>query len=408
MSEQTEPDASHRTKQAGEITNPEDRAFTLQFFAAEDEGRTEDPTERKKEEAREEGNVPTTMELASALVVGSGFLMIWWIGNWMIWELDKFSTRVLTMEYIGSLKRDNLLTIFPDMAWIIVKVVSPVAIAAYIAAIFSFVIQTGPMFTLEPLQFDLSRIQPSFQKIMDEMIFSKQVLWEFVKSILKVSVVVGVAFEVIYTEFEVMLSLVHMSLLDAVGMIMNMSFEIILKSVLLLLFIMSPIDYAFEYYEWYQDLKMTKQEVEDEEKQQEGDPEIQKRQQEKMQEQAEERMMEEVPEADVVITNPTHYAVALRYDEVSMEAPTVVASGKGLTAQRIRSLAKQHDIPIYEVPLLARTLCKLELGNEIPRDLYESVATVLKWVHEQKDRAPDSDRVNIEQDLKELNFAPAG
>jgi flagellar biosynthetic protein FlhB len=243
---------------------------------------------------------------------------------------------------------------------------------------------------------------------MDEMIFSQQVLWDFVKSLFKIITVIGVATEVVVTEFDTLLQLIHMSLLAGVGMIMNMAFEIIFKAFLLLLLIMSPIDYAFEYYQWYEDLKMSKQEVEDEEKQREGDPEMQERQQERMQEMSEKRMMEEVPDADVVITNPTHYAVALEYEEALMEAPTVIASGKGMQAQRIRSIAKENGIPVYEVPLLARTLFDLEIGEEIPQALYESVATVLKWVHQQKNDAPRSERVDIEQDLKELNVATAG
>jgi flagellar biosynthetic protein FlhB len=393
---------------SGEITDLDRRKFTLQFFAAEDEGRTEDPTEKKKEEAREEGNVPTTTELATALVIGAGFLTMWFVGGWMVWELKEFSVKILSMQYVEGVEKGNAGVLLGNMGWLLLKVVAPVAVASYIAAIFAFVIQTGPMFTLEPLQFDLSAIQPSFQKLLDEMIFSKQVLWDFVKSLMKIAAVAGVATEVIVTELDTLLTLIHMSLLGAVSTVMGMSFEIIFKAVLLLLLIMSPIDYAFEYYEWYQDLKMTKQEVEDEQKQQEGDPELQERQQEKMQEMSERRMMEEVPDADVVITNPTHYAVALKYQENMMEAPTVVATGKGFAAQRIRSLAEENDIPIYEVPMLARTLFQMEIGEEIPQALYESVATVLSWVHDQKNSAPQDDRVDIEQNLKELDVAAAG
>jgi flagellar biosynthetic protein FlhB len=390
------------------VRDPSRREFSLQFFAAEDEGRTEDPTERKKEEAREEGNIASTTELASALVMAAGFSVLWFFGTWMVWEIEAFSHKILSLQYMDGVRPDNVGVLFGNMAWVLVKVVGPVAAAAYVAAIFSFMIQTGPTFTLEPLQFDLSAIQPSFQKLLDEMIFSKQVLWDFIKSLMKVATVIGVAVEVIYSNFDSLLVLIEMSLFGALGVVMSMAFEIILKAILLLLFIMSPLDYAFEYYEWYQDLKMTKQEVEDEQKQQEGDPEMQERQQERMQEMSEKRMMEEVPEADVVITNPTHYAVALQYDEAMMEAPTVVARGEGMRAKRIRNLAREHDIPIYEVPLLARTLFDLDVGAEIPQNLYESVATVLKWVHEQKNEAPDQERVHIEQDLKELDLAAAG
>ncbi|MFB6344715.1 MAG: flagellar biosynthesis protein FlhB [bacterium] len=389
------------------INRPSDREFTLQFFGAEEEGRTEEPTEKKKQEAMDDGNVPTTEELPSALVMGAGFLMIWITGTWMIYELKEFTIKLMSMQYLTTINQGNALTLIMDMIYLIGRIVAPIAAVSYVAAIFGFLVQTGPMFTLEPLKFDLSAIQPSINKIMEEMIFSQEVLWDFVKSLLKVVMVLGLATEVIYTEFDGLLTLIHMSLLDAVGVIMQLAFEIILKAVLLMLLIVSPIDYAIEYYQWYDDLKMTPQEVDDEKKQQEGDPEVQERQQEKMQEMSERRMMEEVPEADVIITNPTHYAVALKFDESSMEAPVVTAKGKDLTAQRIKSLASEHGIPVFEIPLLARTLYGLDLNDEIPRDLYESVATVLKWVHNQRDEAPDSGRASIEQDLKELNVAPA-
>lgn len=389
-------------------STPAEREFTLQFFAAEQEGRTEEPTEKKKDEARDEGNVPTTIELPSALVMGAGFLMLWVMGTWMVYELKAFTIKVMSMQYVDTINEETVFTLVMTMIWTCVKIVGPMAAVSYVAAIFGFLVQTGPMFTLEPLKFDLSAIQPSWSKMMEEMIFSKEVLWDFVKSLLKIAIVLGIATEVIWTEFEGLMMLIHMSLLGAVGTIMYMAFEIILKTILLLLLIMSPIDYAIEYYQWYDDLKMTPQEVEDEQKQQEGDPEVKERQQEKMQEQSQQRMMEEVPEADVVITNPTHYAVALKYDENYMEAPTIVAKGQDLTAQRIKRLARDHGIPVYEIPLLARTLYDLELDEEIPRVLYESVATVLKWVHERRDEAPESDRIDIEQDLKELDLAATG
>jgi len=169
--------------------------------------------------------------------------------------------------------------------------------------------------------------------------------------------------------------------------------------------LISPLDYWFEYEQWFDQLKMTPKEQEDEKKQQEGDPQIKEKQQEKMEEQAEQRMMEEVPEADVVITNPTHYAVALKYEDDFMEAPTIVAKGTEMAAQRIQQVARENDVPIYEIPLLARTLYQFDLEEEIPATLYETVATVLAWVHKQRDEVSDREIESLEQQVEGLDVA---
>jgi flagellar biosynthetic protein FlhB len=204
-----------------------------------------------------------------------------------------------------------------------------------------------------------------------------------------------------------LLVLSELTLMGGVKFVLGLAFEIIFKAALLLL-ILSPIDYAFQYYQHMESLKMTPQQVDDERKQREGNPEIKKKQQEKMQEQAQRRMMEQVPEADVVITNPTHYAVALRYNEKETQAPVLIAKGEGMVAQRIKSVAAEHGVPIYEVPLLARTLIQLELEQEIPPDLYNAVAEVLAWVHQNRTDVSRREAARLEQEVKELDLATAG
>lgn len=378
----------------------------LQFFAAEDEGRTEEPTEKKKEEAREEGQVPQTQELLHALVMGSGFLIIWTMGLWYYQELFYFSKEIISMDRYESLHLGNIQQLINDIIWVIAKIVAPVGGTAFLVSILGTWAQTGPMFSFKALSFDLSNCKFSFETLIEQTLFSKKMLWEFTKSLVKVFVVGGVAVQVIYSNYEEILILIHTPLLEAVEYMLYLVFEIVAKAVLLLL-IFSPIDYAFELYDHLDDLKMTPHEVKDERKQQEGDPEIQKKQKEKMREQSEQRMSEEVPEADVVITNPIHYAVALKFEESTMEAPEVVSKGQDFKAQRLKQLAKEHNVPIYEVPLLARALHQLDLGAEIPRVLYESVATVLSWVHKQKDNVSRQETAQLEQQVKETEFAPA-
>lgn len=384
-----------------------DHTFDPQFFAAEDEGRTEDPTEKKKREAVEEGNVPVTIEFPSAMVMGLGLLMVWIFGGWMVYELKQFSIKVMSLQYVDEINQENVHVLIMDMSWIIAKVVAPVAAASYAGAIVANISQTGFIFTLEPLKPDINDILPSGSRLMEKIVFSKRMMWDLGKSVLKIAIVAGVAFEVIYSDFPSLLMLINMGLVEAVMQVVYMAFEIILKAIILLL-ILSPFDYLFEYYEWYDSIKMTPQEVEDEEKQREGDPQIQERQQERMQEMSERRMMEEVPEADVIITNPTHYAVGLQFKEEQMDAPKITAKGQDMKAQRIKTIAREHGVPVYEVPLLARALYQLELGEEIPPSLYEAVAEVLSWVYQQETDLSDDITASVEQQVKETDFAPRG
>lgn len=381
--------------------------FSLQFFAAEDEGRTEEPTEKKRQEARSEGQVPQTMELPSALVMGAGFLVLWIWGHWMFHEVRQYTVEMMSLQRFETVNPGNAHKLLLSMIWISTKVSAPAALAAMAAGVVGTVSQTGFMFTLQPLKFDLSQLQLSVANLLSETIFSKKMLVNLAKEFVKLFVVGIAAFQVIYSDFDRLLLMLDMPLVHAVITVLYLAFEILAKAILLLL-ILSPLDYMWERYQHKQNLMMTPQEVEDEQKQREGDPEVKQEQRERQQEAAQRRMMEEVPEADVVITNPTHYAVALSYRESEMEAPRVVAKGKDLTAQRIKKLAREHGVPVYEVPLLARTLYQIDLDEEIPAVLYETVAEVLVWVHEQRDSVGREEAARLEQRVKGIDLAPAG
>ncbi|MFB6355003.1 MAG: flagellar biosynthesis protein FlhB [bacterium] len=374
----------------------------LQFFAAEDEGRTEDPTARQKNKAINEGNVARTEEFPSALIMGVGFLTIWLFGGWMFHEIKTFAEEMMGMERFSEINRGNLFNLFLQVIWIVGKVMIPVAVASMCATIVANVSQFGLLFTFEPLKLDFSVMSIDFSSFLSAGL-DKDTLWNLGVAFTKIIVVGGAALEVIYTEFENLLLLVDMALMPGVIMVLQLGFEILLKAIIFLL-ILSPIDYYWQYYQWYDQLKMTPEQVEDEKKQQQGDPQVKEKQQEKMQEAAERRMMEEVPEADVVITNPTHFAVALQFEEASMQAPKIVAKGKDLTAQRIIKVAREHGVPIYEIPMLARALHQFELEAEIPQPLYEAVATVLAWVHENRDEVSREEAAMVEQTVMEEGF----
>lgn len=376
----------------------------LQFFDAEDEGRTEDPTQKKKQDAMEDGMFPITEEFPDGLTMGLGFFIVWFFGGWMIQELIQFTEDLLTLKTFDTVTPGNIHSLIVEMIWINVKIGGPVAFAAILGGTSGYIVQTGGRWSTSQLTFDWSNLQPSLSNLWEGDFMSKKSLWGFGKSLLKLVIIGFVAYEVIVSDFDRLLMLIHVPVTNSVVFVTRMAFEIIFKAILLLLLI-SPIDYWFEHEQWFDQLKMKPEEVEDEQKQREGDPEVKKKQQEKMQEMADQRMMEEVPEADVVITNPTHYAVALKYEEDYMKAPSVVAKGTGMVAQRIRQIARENQIPIYEIPLLARTLYQFDLNEEIPASLYETVATVLAWVHQQREQVPESEREAVEKRVEGLNIA---
>ncbi len=383
------------------------REFDLQFFAsAEDEGRTEEPSSKRRSEARSEGQVPRTEELANALVMGAGFLVIWLWGGWMFWQIQQFARKMMSMKLFHAVDEGNITLIFRTVIWMVVKVASPVAAAGFVAGIISHLSQVGFLFTLEPLQLDFDFLKFSMPSLLDKLTFSKEVLWNLLTSIVKLIAVGLVALEVIYSEYDTILLIITMPLFHGIKLIISLAFEIIWKTILILLILSIP-DYWFQWYQHEESLKMTPEQKKDERKQAEGDPQVKKKQQEKMQEAMQRRIEEEVPEADVVITNPTHYAVALKYDEYEMEAPVIVAKGEDMLAQRIKQLAREHGIPVYEVPLLARTLCQLELDREIPPVLYDAVATVLAWVERNRTNVDRSETAKLEQKVEELDLAPA-
>ncbi len=378
--------------------------FDLQFFAsAEDEGRTEDPTEKRREEAQEEGQFPRTEELPGALIMGAGFLIIWIFGGWMLGEIEEFTREVLSLNMFDDVNPGNIMTIFRTITWITIRLTAPVASVAFLAGAVAHLSQVGFLFTVKPLKPDLSNLKFSMKKLLEKVVFSKKVAWKMLISAVKLIAVALVALEVVYSSFDRLILLVDVPLLNGVSYVLSLAFEIIWKTVLIL-FIISPIDWAFQKYQHEQSIMMTPQQKKDERKQSEGDPEIKRWQQQKMREMMQRRVEQEVPDADVVITNPTHYAVALVFDEELMDAPRVVAKGKDLLAQRIRQLARENAVPIYRIPLLARTLFQLELNQEIPPVLYDAVATVLAWVQRNRKQISRKERAQIEQKVRGIDL----
>jgi len=361
--------------------------FDLQLFAAEDEGRTEEPTEYKKRKAREEGKVAKTQELPSALILLFGFFVIFLLSKVMYRNLMG-----MMRLYLGSVQQvvnsgENMVFLLRPILPIIVKTVGPIVGVVFIAAIIGNVAQVGFQFSIKPIQPDVSKINPNPIRFFQRVLFSKQTAVNLGKAIFKIATIGVVAFLLIRRDIDTILQTIDMGLPQGVYIILSMAFKLVMIVSGILLILSIP-DYIFQRRQHIESLKMTKQELKEERKLLEGDPLLRARMRERQRAYARKRMMHEVPTADVVITNPIHFAVALKYEALRMSAPSCVAKGQELLAQRIKDIAEEHDVPVVENRPLARELYRrVEIGDEVPDELFTAVAEVLAFVYKLRQKA---------------------
>lgn len=343
--------------------------------------RTEPASPRRLEKAREEGQVARSQELTTftLLIAASGSL--WVIGSIIIQKLSAVlesglrieqevtSNPALLLPRLFQLALDGLLAIAPLLGWLV------------IIALLTPMLLSGWLFSSKALFPDLKRLNPVSGL---KRIFSSRGLIELIKAIAKVSVIGGVAAEIIWSHKQDVLDLIGMPLdtsLISMGKLIGLTFMLIVGAMLLIVL----IDVPFQIWNHARQLRMSREDLRKEAKEDEGDPQVKGRIRNMQRQIARRRMMAEVPKADVVVTNPTHYAVALKYQDRSMRAPKVVAKGTQLIAARIRELADEHHIPVLEVPPLARALYHhVELDTEIPEALYTAVAHVLAYIFQLK------------------------
>lgn len=345
------------------------------------EEKTEQPTPKKRQELKEKGEVAKSRELPSVAVLLAALVTLSLFGSYTYHHVQMIMKGTLSLPMMSDLNVHELIEFAQNIIGRFILAILPLLAAIFITAILSNVMQVGFIMSGESIMPKFSKIDPikGFGRL-----FSKQSFMELFKSLLKLIIVGGVAFLTVKGEMK------HFSLLG--GMELNLIFIYILKIFFkifirctLAMIILVVIDYAFQKWEFENRIKMTKQEVKDEFKKTEGDPLIKSRIKSIQMEMARRRMMQDVPQADVVITNPTHIAVALKYDGASMNAPKLLAKGSGKIAERIKALAEEHNIPIMENKSLARNLHSLvEIGKEIPPDLYQTVAEVLAYVYRLK------------------------
>ncbi|MGE4337521.1 MAG: flagellar biosynthesis protein FlhB [Pigmentiphaga sp.] len=339
--------------------------------------KTEPASDRRLEKARDEGQVARSRELVTFLMLLTGIGSLWLSSEWLYRGLGglivhgmRFDAHRIfdTQAMLAGAGREVLQAIFAIL---------PVLGALVVVAIAGSVLLGGLVFVGKPLQPDLNKLNPVKGLAR---IFSANTLVELVKAVAKAILVGGVATLALSYFLDDMMRLMHLAptaaLMRSLQLVATCAVIIIASLV-----VIAGFDAPYQVWHYHKKLRMSREDVKQEHKESEGDPLLKARLRQQQRQAARGRMMSEVPKADVVVTNPTHFAVALRYDAGAMSAPRVVAKGTGLIAQRIRDLAREHQVPLLEAPPLARALHRhVELDQEIPTALYTAVAEVLAWV----------------------------
>jgi len=350
----------------------------LQWFAAEDEGRTEEPSEHKIRKAREEGKVARSGEVSSSLVLLAGIATLGLLGEYIMRTSAQMFTFFLSR--VGSPDAFNAGLLPAFMSWL-AAIVLPVLVVVFVVAILGNVIQVGFLFTVKPITPDFNRIVPRVNRWLQRSFASTEAVFNFAKSMVKIAIIGAIAYLNISGELPRLTRLSMSAFLAAVSVIAQIAFRILLEAAIALL-VFSAADYWFQRRQHLESLKMSRQEVKEERKMYEGDPLTRSRLRERMREIMRRTMLKAVPKADVVITNPTHFAVALEYNRALMVAPTVVAKGVDLVAQKIKEVAAENNVPIMENKPLAQALYhEVEIGDTIPEKFYEAISIILAEVY---------------------------
>jgi len=341
--------------------------------------RTEKATPKRRQQSRKKGQVAQSREIPSVLILMTALGFFYFAGSWMFWNISEFiggvyqnldTLRLNTVSDVSAFSVDIIRKLF--------SILIPFFVPILIAGMLGNIGQVGFEMHSEPLRPKLSKINPisGFKKFV-----SVRSLVELAKSIMKLLIIGGISYGLIKADLRGFPPLMQQGVGEIFLFIAQVAFKI-LFFVCLALIILALLDYIYQRWQFEQSIKMTKQEVKDEHKQVEGDPKVKSRIRKAQYEMAAHRMMEAVPEADVVITNPVHLAVALKFEANEMTAPTVIAKGSGHIAERIKEIAREHQVPIVEDKPLAQTLFKIvEIGEFIPVELYRAVAEILAYVY---------------------------
>ena len=339
--------------------------------------RTERATPRRREEARKKGQVAKSREVASAGILFAGMAIFYFSAGWMVQALGETMARFIRESGTFRLTQTSVETLLDRSLKGLTAILFPFVLLPILGILISL-IQIGVLFTAEPLKPNLSRINPieGLKRLL-----SPSSLAELIKGVAKLLLIGYVAYWAVGDEMEKIGVLTDTDTITILTYLGSAAFRVFIKTSWVLI-VIAIADYAFQRWELERNLRMTKQEVKEEFKEAEGNPLIKSRIRSLQRELARRRMLGEVPKATVVVTNPVHLAVAIRYEQGRMAAPVVVAKGAGLIAERIKEIATEHNIPVVENRSLAQVLYrKVDVGREIPVSLYRAVAELLAYIY---------------------------
>jgi flagellar biosynthetic protein FlhB len=351
-------------------------------MAEEPQEKTEEPTGRRQNKARSEGMVVSSEEVNNAIFLMVIILLFAILGHFLFVRM-----RLLISDSLSNLHYDlnsgNVVLLYQKYMWTFLLLVLPFGLAAIFSAVISSIIQHGWLFSTKLLKLNWKLLDLN---AVTKNILSMDAMQKLLKSVLKILVLFLVTYLTMKKDIKGFMNLIDVPVAETFRYIARMTMKLI-TNLLYIYFFIAIADFAYSKYKHKKDLKMSKSEVKDEYKQMEGDPQIRSKIRSLMLAESRKRMMGEVPKADVVITNPIHLAIALKYDATASSAPIVVAKGKRLIAEQIKEIAREHDIPIVENPPLARAIYKtVDIGKEIGLDLYNAVAEILAYVYQLKNR----------------------
>ena len=337
------------------------------------------PSPRKLQRAREEGNVARSTDLSSAFGLTVALLALFFLGPMMMRVMMSATEHYFSHITFFDVSRDGVQSMTIEMLYFLGQTMLPfMTVMALVAAVVNFT-QIGPLLSAKALQPKFSRINPITGM---KRFVSLRMFVELIKSFIKIIIICVIVYFATRDRWEAFIVLMELTpegiLIGVSDLIIDVWWRIALAMILVAI-----LDYAYQRWQFMRDQRMTRREAQDEAKELEGDPHVKQRIRQLQRQMATQRMLSEVPEADVVITNPTRFAIALRYDQGNMAAPKVVAKGQRLMAQRIRDLAEENNVPIVQRPPLARALYKsVEIGHWVPESLFKAVAEVLAYVYQ--------------------------
>lgn len=352
-------------------------------MAAEQEGqeKTEEPSEKRREDSRKEGQVAFSRETTSVAILVGIALIFYLMSSYNLKKSEAYLAHAFTNLVTQDFTIPFVISIMHSILDAVAPIFLPFALMTLVAGIFSSVFQVGFRPTLKPLQPKLNKISP-LSGI--KRLFSSQGLAELAKSLFKLIVLGYIGYLTFQEELAGLTALSVISIESIIQYNFMVTAKVVGK-IILALIVLAVFDFVYQRWSHEQKIKMTKQEVKDELKQTEGDPQLKSRVRQLQREMSRARMMQEVPKADAIITNPTHFSVAILYDRETMIAPQVIAKGADFLAWRMRTVAKENNIPVLERPPLARELYRdVEIGEAIPDRFYKAIAEILAYVYRLK------------------------